>query len=278
VQVNFDWSSERDLLRKTVVALKLTPIVHALFANAPFKEGEHAGKLSERGDVWLRMDPARSGLIESLWARRPLGYDDYVEWALDAGMFLFWRGSSPIKNTGQTFRAFMRDGFDGYQATEEDWRLHLTTLFPEVRLKGTLEIRPCDALPPALSLAALALWTGLLYDEQALTLAEDLCAHWEFQQVNEARPRLVRDGLAAPFLGAPSGWQLAERLLELAAAGLVQRGRAGAGQASERNYLLPAFKLVEARTSPAAQAIERAERTGSLIEATRNDRDDAAQG
>src|SRR3954465_6125314 len=130
VQANYDFSSEADAMKKLVLSLKLSPIIHAMLANSPFKEGKLAGTKSVRGEVWLNMDPSRSGLIPSLWSPGKKTYRDYVEWALDAGMFLFKRDNKVIANTGQTFRAFIKDGFEGHKATLNDWKLHLQTLFP----------------------------------------------------------------------------------------------------------------------------------------------------
>ncbi len=268
VQANFDWSSENDAMRKLVVGLKLSPLIHALFVNAPFKEGKPSDKLSERGDVWLRMDPSRSGLIRPLWETHRPSYEDFVEWSLDAGMFMLWRDGGPIKNTGQSFRDFLMHGYQGYHATMEDWRLHLTTLFPEVRLKGTIEVRPLDAQAPDISMSALALWTGVLYEPQALAEAEAWTSDWSYEEVEGARTRLVAEGLDAPFLGRPHGWEHAERLLDLAADGLERRARGNLQHTSESIYLQPARQLVCRRESPATQALAAARATNSLISAT----------
>ncbi len=145
VQVNLDYSSEADAMRKLVVGLKLSPLVHALSANAPFIERRVAGKKSVRGDVWLHMDPSRSGLVARVLRAREPRYSDYVEWALDAGMFLIKRGSETLANTGQPFRDYLESGYRSERATFGDWKLHLNTLFPEVRLKNTLEARSADS-------------------------------------------------------------------------------------------------------------------------------------
>lgn len=271
VQVNFDRRSEADAFRKIAVALRFSPLVHALAVNAPFKEGKLSGRLSERGDVWLRMDPSRSGLLEPLW-RRPVGelsYRDYTEWALDAGMFLIWRDGKVLENTGQTFRDFLEKGFQGHHATLVDWKLHLTTLFPEVRLKNTIEVRSADAQQLPLQLALVALWTGLLYDEQSLSTALDWAESLRFEQVEGARPELVAAGLrasVAPF-GARTNFQAAERLLELARSGLGRRARKDGSGADESVYLEPLVELLSRGLHPADRAIERFHATsGSSIE------------
>ena len=243
VQANFDFSSEEDAIRKLVVSLRLSPLLHALTANAPFAERRVSSFKSLRGDVWLHMDPARSGLIPPFWRKERASYRDYVEWALDAGMFLFKREERVYKNTGQTFRAFLADGFEGERATLEDWRVHLNTLFPEVRLKSTLELRACDAQSRELTLAVLALFTGLLYDERALADAEVMARRFELDTLEAARPALVRDGLAAR-IGAEPAAALAERLVDIALGGLERRALADGEGRDERRYLEPLAELV----------------------------------
>jgi glutamate--cysteine ligase len=268
VQANFDWSSEADGMRKLIVALRLSPVIHALFANAPFKEGKVSGWASERGRVWLHMDPSRSGLIPSLFDATRGSYQDYVDWALGAGMFLFWRDGQAIHNTGQTFADFMANGHAGHRATVGDFRLHLTTLFPEVRLKNTLEVRSADSLGPELSLAVVALWTGILYDDRALEEAETLTRAFTHAEMQSLRPQLVKQGLVDVSLFGTPGFEFAERLLEAARSGLERRA-ATTGARSEAAFLRPIEALVAARTHPAARAIARAEELGSIVAATR---------
>ncbi len=256
VQGNFDWSSEADAMKKLVVALKMSPIVQAWFSNAPFSEGRAHGALSRRADVWRNMDPSRSGLIRRLWDNPKPTYDDYVEWSLDAGMFLFWRDGKDYKNTGQTFRSFMKDGFEGQHATLADYRLHLTTLFPEVRLKNTIEVRSVDGLPPALALASLAVWTGILYDETSLNAAHEYLSVLDFDTVEAARSGFVERGLHADLAGR-SAFEFAERLSELAQAGLVRRARAEESRENEADYLGPAIEILESRVLPAERALGR---------------------
>lgn len=256
VQGNFDWSSEEDGMRKLRLALKVSPLLHAWFANAPFAEGRANGLMSLRGDVWLRMDPSRSGLVPSVLDDPRAGYRTYVEWALDAGMFLVKRGDRILRNTGQTFRQFWADGFEGERATVADFRLHLNTLFPEARLKGTLEVRSADCLPPVYAGALLALWTGLLYDAGALDAALALVEPWSAAALEESRPALVREGLRASLCGRPAvRW--AEQLLEIARGGLERRNARDAEGRTEAALLAPASALVEANETPADQALRR---------------------
>lgn len=250
VQANFDYSSEEDALRKLRISTKATPIAVAMMANAPFAEGCVQPFKTLRGDVWLRMDKSRSGLIPALWERRRHGYATYIEWALDAGMFLFKRDGQYVANTGQTFRAFMRDGFEGHRATLEDFRLHLNTLFPEVRLKRTIEVRCCDSLPGELAPAMPALFTGLIYDDTALARAEELLDGLTVEDVEAARPHIVRDGLTATLQSKPlRGW--AESLVEIALDGLARRARLNEDGDDERVHLRPLARLVELGQTPA---------------------------
>lgn len=250
VQANFDYSSEEDAMQKLCVLLRLGPIVHAMTANAPFIEGRVSQRKSERGDVWLHMDPARSGLISKLWSAARLRYEDYVEWALDAGMFLFRRGNDFIHNTGQTFRGFLRDGYQGHRATLGDWTLHLNTLFPEARLKRTLEARSCDSLPLELACSIPALFTGLLYDAESLARATELGSSFCLEDMESARPELVTNALDASIGGRPVR-PIAEQILDLAAAGLERRARRSPDGKDESVYLAPLAALVQKGKCPA---------------------------
>jgi glutamate--cysteine ligase len=250
VQANFDFANEADALKKLQLSLKLSPIIHAMLANSPFKEGKLAGTKSVRGEVWLNMDPSRSGLIPSLWSAGKKTYRDYVEWALDAGMFLFKRDGKVVANTGQTFRAFIKDGFEGHKATLNDWKTHLQTLFPEARLKNTLEVRGCDSLPAHLATAVPALFTGILYDARAMDQAIDLLSPLDYATVEAARPALIRQGLTAP-LGEKTGAQWAQSIYEIASSGLSRRGRRNAQNEDERRFIKPLERLLTSAEAPA---------------------------
>ncbi len=255
VQANFDFSDETDALRKLVVCLKLAPLVNALGANSPFEEGKLSGFKSRRGNVWLNMDPDRSGLIPALLGAPKPSYRDYVEWALDAGMFLIKRHGRPVTNTGQKFRDFMANGYEGERATFGDWKLHLNTLFPEARLKSTLEVRSSDSLPSRLGCAVPALFTGILYDDQALTEAESFARELNVDELMKARPALVQRGLAAQVGTCPMQ-QLAERVLEIADGGLSRRAILNAQGEDERVHLKLLTSLVQSGKTPADALIE----------------------
>jgi glutamate--cysteine ligase len=250
VQANFDYADEKDAMRKMRVALALSPLITVMFANSPWKEGRAHGGLTYRGCVWLDVDSDRTGLLPALW-KKDAGFEDYVQWALDVPMFLFKRAGQVIENTGQSFRAFCKDGFAGHVATLDDWRLHLNTLFPEVRLKKTIEVRGGDAQLTNMACALPALWTGILYDEKALGEAEVLVADWSHEEVAELRTRAWREGLGAAFRGSTLA-ALAERVLAVSEGGLARRARIEPrGGKDERVHLARLRKLVAQGRTPA---------------------------
>jgi len=254
VQANFDYSSERDAMRKLQVSLRLGPVTTALFANGPFLEGQRWGGLSYRAKAWLDVDNERAGLVPLVW-RRDAGYEHYIRWALDAPMFLIKRDGLPLENTGQSFRSFLRHGFRGHRATAYDWETHLNTLFPEVRLKRTLEIRGADMQGQATLNALPALWTGVFYDERALAEAEALAADFTHDEVAEVRRRVPELALRAPFRGATL-LPVAQRLIEIAEGGLERRARLDREGRDERIHLAPLRALVERGMCPAEALLE----------------------
>src|SRR6185437_3430222 len=240
VQVNLDYASEADSMRKMKVALALAPATTAMFANSPWKEGAPHGGLTYRGRVWLDVDPSRTGLVPSVW-KRDSRFEDYIEWALDVPMFLFKRDGHAIANTGQTFRAFLESGFQGHKATMEDWKMHLNTLFPEVRLKKTIEVRGADVQSTDMACALPALWTGILYDDRALAEAEALVDGWTYDEVAELRTRAWRDGLKTAFRGETLT-AVAQRMVEIAEGGLERRGMTDPGCGKDERVHLSRLK------------------------------------
>lgn len=261
IQVNLDFDSETDAMRKLTALLRMAPIVHAMTAYSPLAEGRLWPTASLRGEVWLHMDPSRSGLIERLWSKRLPAYTDYVDFALKAPMFLFKRGTRSIANTGQPFEDFLANGYRGFRATLADWKLHLNTLFPEARLKNTIEMRCCDAQSSDLAMAIPALLTGLMYDQRALEEVHGLLSGLEFSAVQAARGDLARLGLRAN-LGSHSVLRLAMELLAIAEGGLLRRGRLDANLWDERRYLEPLVRLVEHGVTPADRLRQRLSRVG----------------
>ena len=254
VQANYDYDSEDDAMRKMRVSLALSPATTAIFANSPWLEGKPHGGLTYRGRVWLDVDPDRSGLLPFLW-KPSAGFSDYVEWALDIPMFMFKRDGVKIVNTGQTFRSFWTDGFQGHKPTMDDWKTHLNTLFPEVRLKKTIEIRGADAQSTPMKCALPALWTGIFYDTRALAEAEALVTGWTHDEVEGSRASIWKEGLRAPFRGRPLR-EVAEHVLEIAEGGLERRGCKNARGKDERVHLAKLRKLIEKGLTPADVLLE----------------------
>lgn len=264
VQANLDYASEADAMEKLRVALALSPIVSAMFANSPLAEGKLSGERSRRALVWLHMDPDRSGLLPFAWDRE-MSFARYIEWALDVPMFMVKRDGKIVHNTGQTFRAFMREGFQGTYATLDDWVVHLGTLFPEVRLKKTLEVRGADSLPSPLVPALPALWKGLLYEPSARAKAAQLVESLSHEQAEAARWELARAGLAGTLAGRPLREWAAE-VLEIARAGLQKLNVKGPdGAADESIYLAPLASLVERGQTPADALLEKLDPTRDLV-------------
>ncbi len=257
VQTNLDFSDERDALRKLRVALAVQPIVTAMFANGPFYEGDFSVDRTLRGRVWLHMDPDRSGLLPFLW-KHGVGYGDYVDWALDVPMFIVKRGERMLRATHLSFRSFLRDGLEGTEATSDDWETHLNTLFPEARLKRTLEVRGGDSQSEALAVALTAFWKGLLYDDAALAQAEGIVSRWDPHQVEAARDGIAREALRAPIAGRSTAEWAAE-FVGLARDGLERAGVTDAAGEDETKYLAPLRAGVDIAEAP-ADRVERAVR------------------
>jgi glutamate--cysteine ligase len=250
VQANFDYSTEERAMRKLVMGLKLAPLTTALFANSPIVECKPIGGPSMRARVWLEVDPDRTGLVPKVWHKNAT-FRDYVEWALDVPMFLFKRDGEIKANTGQTFREFWKDGCEGERATEGDWQLHLNTLFPDVRLKRTIEIRGADSQSLALAPALGALYTGIFYDDKAMGEVQALVEPWGYEDVLQARGRIWKEGLHATLAGRPL-FEHAERLLEASRSGLQRRKKTNSQGQDESIHLDALSALVAARTSPAS--------------------------
>jgi glutamate--cysteine ligase len=250
VQANLDYASEDDAMLKMRVGLALSPIITAMFANSPLYEGALGRERSRRALVWLHMDPDRTGLLPFMWSEQA-SFERYVEWALDVPMFMVKRGSKAIHNTGQTFRAFMRDGFEGTDATADDWLAHLGTVFPEVRLKRTIEIRGADSQPYATTVALPALSKGLFYDSTALAKAEALASSLSFEAAQNVREEIATSGLRAKLRGREVGeWAL--ELLQIASAGLVRwQARNPDARGDETRYLEDLQQLLMRGQTPA---------------------------
>lgn len=255
VQVNVDFSSEADMARKMRASLALTPVVSSIFANSSLVRGKDSGFISRRLHIWTATDPDRTGGLPFAY-RDDFGYRDYVEWALDAPVFFLMRGERLIPLGRKSFRQFLAEGHEGERATLADFDLHLTTLFPDVRLKRFIELRGADAVPPGLTCSLPAIWKGLLYDAGALADAVEWVRDWSAEEVAQALQDVARAGFAAEFRGRPM-LEWAREVTDLAAAGLERIGDRNAFGEDERRFLDPIREQIEQGRSPGQVVIER---------------------
>ncbi len=257
VQVNLDFGGESDMVRKVRMSLALQPIVTALFANSPFVEGKPSGYLSYRGHVWTDVDPDRTGLLPFVF-EPGFGFERYVDYMLDVPMYFVYRDGQYIDVAGQSFRDFLAGrlpGLPGEAPTMSDWNDHLTTVFPEVRLKQYIEMRGADGGPWRRLCALPALWTGLFYDAAALDGACDLVADWTREELEQLRAGIPLLGLNTRFR-AGTVREVAARVVELARGGLQRRKRFdGTGQ-DESHYLETMAEIVDSGRTPAERLLE----------------------
>uniref|UniRef100_A0A8J4H9J2 Glutamate--cysteine ligase n=1 Tax=Acidicaldus sp. TaxID=1872105 RepID=A0A8J4H9J2_9PROT len=261
VQVNLDYASEADMVRKLRVALALQPVATALFANSPFTEGRPNGFLSYRAHVWTDTDPDRSGM-PGLFFEPDFGFERYVDWVLDVPMYFIQRGGGLVDLAGHSFREFLERGLPeqpGEQAVLGDFTDHLTTVFTDVRIKRFLEMRGADAGAPAMMLAQSALWVGLLYDDAALAAAHALVRAHPWQEFAALRPIVPRRGLAAPWAGGTVR-DLAREMVAIAAQGLSARACRDENGRDESMFLAPLQEIAAGGPSPAEFWLQRAER------------------
>jgi glutamate--cysteine ligase len=254
VQTNLDYRSEDEAMRMMHLSLALSPLTTAIFANSPWVEGKPFGGVTMRGLVWTDVDSSRTGLVPALW-KKNARFEDYVDFALGANMFIIKRGADATANTEQTFSDYMREGKEGMRPTQDDWRLHLNTLFPEVRLKRTIEIRSADAQGPKYVSALHAMYTGLLYDDRARDELEALIESWTYDEVAALRPRIWREGLGTPFRGERLAG-VASKVLDIAKGGLVRRARLDAKGRDEYVHLAALVSLVSRGLTPADELAE----------------------
>ena len=252
VQVNLDYSSEADMVAKFRASLALQPIATALFANSPFVEGKPSGFLSYRSQIWTDTDPDRTGMLPWVF-ETGMGFERYVDWMLDVPMYFVRRNGRYMDMAGQSFRDFMAGrlpGLEGEYPTLADWEDHLTTAFPEVRLKRFLEMRGADGGPWRRLCALPAFWVGLLYDEDNLAACLDLSRNWTLEQRQQLREDVARIGLKAR-IGKQSVRDLAGRLLQLARQGLARRQRFNGAGDHEGSFLNSLEDIVDRGTTPA---------------------------
>src|SRR5215813_11943811 len=258
VQANLDFSSEADMVKKLRVSLALQPVATALFANSPFTEGKPNGFLSFRSEIWRDTDPDRSGTLP--WAFEPgMGYERWTDYALDVPMYFVKRGDRYVDVAGRSFRDLMAGRLPelpGERATLSDWSNHLTTIFPEVRLKRYLEMRGADAGPRRLLASLPAFWVGLLYDDAALAAAWDLVKDWTTEERQKLRDDVPKLALRAAVRGR-SVRDLASECLAIARAGLARRARLDIGGRDETRYLETLDDIVARGITPAEELIEK---------------------
>jgi len=252
VQVNLDFGSEADMVQKFRVALALQPIATALFANSPFTEGKPNGFQSYRSRIWEDTDPDRTGMLPFVF-EDGMGFERYVDYMLDVPMYFVYRDGVYNDVSGLSFSDFMAGkltGFEGQKPTIKDWEDHLTTAFPEVRLKRFLEMRGADGGPWGQLCALPAFWAGLLYHPPALQGAWELCRDWSIEERLQLRHDVPRQGLRAVVRGR-TVQSLATDLLVLARDGLSSRGRFNSSGDDETGFLTPLLQTAESGLSPA---------------------------
>jgi glutamate--cysteine ligase len=258
VQVNLDFSSEADMARKFKASLALQPIATALFANSPFAEGRLNGYQSYRAHVWTDTDPDRTGVPKFVF-NKDFSFGDYVEYALDVPMYFVKRDGIYHDVSGLSFRDFMAGklkGFEGQLPTQSDWEDHLTTLFPEVRMKSYLEMRGADAGPWSRLCALPALFVGLLYDETALSAALDLVKDWDAYDVEGLRRAVPVLGLNAKIRGIRVQ-EIAVETLKIARSGLNARAALNAAGDNESGFLGELEDIAETGITPAMRLIDK---------------------
>lgn len=257
VQVNLDFASEADMVRKFRVSLALQPVATALFADSPFTDGKPNGWLSYRSQVWSDTDADRTGMLDFVF-EDGFGFERYVDYLLDVPMYFSFREGRYLDLAGASFRDFLQGrlaALPGQLPTLRDWNDHMTTAFPEVRLKKYLEMRGADSGPWGRICALPALWVGLLYDDASLDAAWDLVADFSRQERHALRDGVPRHGLKLPFRGATVR-ELAREVLKISAAGLRRRACLNRDGIDESRFLEPLIEIVESGQTPAERKLE----------------------
>ena len=256
-QVNLDFSDEHDCVRKLRVSQLLSPVCYALFANSPILNDKPSGWLSTRGEIWARTDKERCGLIPQLFNTES-GLGDYVQYALNVPMYFIQRDGNYIDFTQQriTFSQYLESGWQGEQATLADWNLHLSTLFPEVRLRPQLEMRSADSLPPRFTAAVAAFYKGLLYTDAGLAKVESLFGGLSVSEIGDLYQASWRDGLKTSFKGGTLA-EVATELVATAAESLTQQFTLGASGADESRFLDSLDEILGTGETLAEQLLKR---------------------
>ena len=259
IQANLDYSSEADMVKKFRVGLALQPVATALFANSPFTEGKPNGYLSYRSHIWEDTDPDRTGMLPFVF-EDGFGYERYLDYALDVPMYFVFRDGKYIDVAGESFRDFLEGKLPqlpGEKPKLTDFVDHLSTIFPEVRLKSFLEMRGADGGPWNRICALPALWVGLLYDDQALGAAWDLVKNWTIDEHEALRREVPKLALRATVPGGGTVHDLAGTVLDIAAAGLTRRARLNSAGDNEGGFLDPLNEIVASGKTPAERLLDR---------------------
>ena len=259
IQVNLDYASEADMVQKFRVGLALQPLATALFANSPFTEGKPNGYLSYRSHIWSDTDPHRTGMLPFVF-EDGFGYERWAEYMLDVPMYFVFRDGKYIDAAGLSFRNFL-DGklevLPGERPTASDWWDHLSTAFPEVRLKSFLEMRGADGGPWSRICALPALWVGLLYDQGALDAAWDLVKDWSMEERERLRSEVPKLALDTKLPGGGATLQdLGKEVLKIAHSGLSARGKLNASGDNETGYLETLEEIVASGKVPAQRLLD----------------------
>jgi glutamate--cysteine ligase len=259
IQVNLDYSSEPDMVKKFRVGLALQPVATALFANSPLTEGQPNGFRSFRSHIWEDTDPDRTGMLPFVFDDG-FGYERYLDYALDVPMYFVFRDGNYIDVAGRSFRDFL-DGklaeLPGEKPTVTDWTDHLSTAFPEVRLKSFLEMRGADGGRWGRICGLPALWVGLLYDDTALDAAWEMVRGWSIEQREQLRAQVPKLALDTPTPDGRTMRELAGDVLELSAGGLSRRGFLNGAGDNEGGFLDPLRDVVSSGKTPADRLLDK---------------------
>ena len=259
IQVNLDYSSEADMVKKFRVGLALQPLATALFANSPFTEGKPNGYLSYRSHIWSDTDPHRTGMLPFVF-EDGFGYERWTDYMLDVPMYFVFRDGKYIDAAGLSFRDFLNGELSvlpGEKPREGDWWDHLSTAFPEVRLKSFLEMRGADGGPWSRICALPAFWVGLLYDQTALDAAWDLVKDWSMEEREALRNSVPKLALDEPIPGGRKLRELAKEVLAISRAGLAARARLNSGGDNETGFLETLDEIVASGKVPAQRLLDR---------------------
>jgi glutamate--cysteine ligase len=259
VQVNLDFGSEADMVQKLRVALALQPVATALFANSPFFEGQLNGHKSWRARIWRDLDDSRTGMLPFVF-EDGMGFERWVDWVLDVPMYFVYRDGKYIDALGMSFRDFLKGelpALPGEKPLLSDWADHLTTVFPEARIKQFIEMRGADGGPWRRLCALPAFWVGMMYDQTALDAAWDLCKDWTVEQREALRVAASIDGLQAKVEGI-NMHDLAREVVAISHAGLKARAKPGAGGmvADETHFLNALHETIETGKTPADELLD----------------------